>query len=417
VEPLIIFGATMSSDRLKINRRKLMEECILDCIISSQGKAYFDLPVGFDSKYFFGKNREFFEELERHILEKKPIDEALALLLKGGHRPDIILASCCELAVPANIAYYAKELMKIHRFEELKRHLRVALEMTDRDYSLEEVISFLMDQEEVKTTLKSIIPPTLNEEIKRIKESSNYEPIKTGFQVIDRHLFLRGGNLFVLAGLTSVGKSTLALNIAQNIAKAGYSVLYNSYELTSFELASKVLSSETRHTVDYLLENPVSKDLDFGGRVYLNSEIHELSKVLLISRKLASMTNLKLIIIDYLQLASPKMKSATRSQEIGFTCRKFGMLAKELGCLVLLISQLSREAEKEEDKRPKLRHLRESGEIENHADVVLFMHPYEGDIVELYLAKVRLGKGRGQSLYLKADFKHSRFIDKTMEKT
>jgi len=184
--------------------------------------------------------------------------------------------------------------------------------------------------------------------------------------------------------------------------------------MTDRELAIKVLASEKNIKVIDLIHNgdQYKEPVEGGSNLYFNTRIHELSKVMAMTRRLATLVSLRLVVVDYVQLATPKFKGMTRAQEVGYVCRKFSMLSKELGVLTILLSQLNRDADTERF-RPRLKHLRDSGEIEQYADIVLFLHPQDATTMEIIPEKIRLGPNKRKRLCLKTNFAFSKFIDPT----
>ena len=215
-------------------------------------------------------------------------------------------------------------------------------------------------------------------------DREKYLGIPTGFRHLDRILTgLNKGDLIVLAARPGIGKTSLALNIATNVAKyRDCSVAFFSLEMTRNQLAARILSSEAKvesksfrtgemqpddwikiaETVDVLVKPNLYLDDTSGISV---------AEVKAKSRRL---NNLGLIIVDYLQLMGGNRRYESRVQEISDITRAFKIMGKELNVPIILLSQLSRSSEKQA-RRPMLSDLRDSGSIEQDSDVVLFLHP------------------------------------------
>ena len=247
-----------------------------------------------------------------------------------------------------------------------------------------------------------------------ISEAMNNERgflgIPTGFSLLDKMLSgFQKSQLIVVAGRPGMGKTSFALNIAQHVAvKEGVAVAVFSLEMSREQLALRMMCSEA--LVD-------SQKTRVGGLTYddfdrLASAVSELGKapiyiddspsitvmeMLAKARRLKKDKGLGLIVIDYLQLMSGKDRRENRQQEISAMTRSLKIMAKELDLPVMLLSQLSRASEKRDSKRPMLSDLRESGSIEQDADVVLFLHresyyDKEADNVsQIIVAKQRSG--------------------------
>lgn len=211
--------------------------------------------------------------------------------------------------------------------------------------------------------------------------------VTTGFHDLDNLTSgFQKGDLVILAARPAMGKTTLALNLATNAAEKGNAVAVFSLEMPSSQLAMRLLSSESKldskrlrtanlHEHEYknlmlalgkLSEMPVYID-DTPGISPL-----ELRAKL---RRLQAQDDIKLILIDYLQLMrSSKRKVESRFQEVSEIVRDVKAFAKESGIPIIALSQLSRSVEQRQDKTPQLSDLRESGEIEQTADLVMFIH-------------------------------------------
>ncbi len=235
------------------------------------------------------------------------------------------------------------------------------------------------------------------------KRSSHVTGVTTGLLDLDRKLGgLHPSDLVVLAGRPSMGKTALATNIAFNAAAAyreetdalgaihvaeGAKVAFFSLEMSAEQLATRILAERVGVSSDRIRRGEV-RESDF---LKLVAAAQELSRVPLFiddtpaltvaglrtrARRLKRQQGLGLIVIDYLQLMrpSPGVRAENRVQEISEVTRGLKAIAKELNVPVLALSQLSRAVEQREDKRPQLADLRESGTIEQDADVVMFIY-------------------------------------------
>jgi replicative DNA helicase len=226
--------------------------------------------------------------------------------------------------------------------------------------------------------------------------------VPTGLVDLDRKLGgLHHSDLIILAGRPSMGKTALATNIAFNAAKAyregpeeggkkkavdGAVVAFFSLEMSADQLATRILSERTGIPSHKIRQGEIAGD-DFSRLVQASQELAKLklfiddtpaltvSAVRTRARRLARTHGLGLIVIDYLQLLRPTAgsKNENRVQEVSDITRGLKALAKELSVPVIALSQLSRAVEQREDKRPQLADLRESGSIEQDADVVMFV--------------------------------------------
>ena len=258
------------------------------------------------------------------------------------------------------------------------------------------------------------IKQALLEGYSSISESMNSKTgiigIPTGFKQLDKMLSgLQKSQLIIVAGRPGMGKTSFAINIAQHAAVAlDVPVAIFSLEMSREQLAMRMMCSEA--LVD-------SQKTRIGGLTYddydrLASAVDVLAKapiyiddsptitameMLAKARRLKKEKGLGMVVIDYLQLMTGKDRRENRQQEISSMTRSLKIMAKEVGVPVILLSQLSRASEKRDSKRPLLSDLRESGSIEQDADVVIFLHREsyynkEADNVsQIIIAKQRSG--------------------------
>ncbi len=208
----------------------------------------------------------------------------------------------------------------------------------------------------------------------------------TGFNELD-HLLggMHKSDLLILAARPSMGKTALALSIAKNTAmKQKNAVAFFSLEMTANQLVTRLISAEAEVDQHKIIKGVISNDEDskivdsLGVLSELPIYIDDSPSLTMIelrakARRLKIEKDIKIIIIDYLQLMNAP-KSETREREISFISRSLKQLAKELDIPVLALAQLNRSVEARTDKRPMLSDLRESGSIEQDADVVMFVH-------------------------------------------
>ena len=257
--------------------------------------------------------------------------------------------------------------------------------------------------------------------------------LRTGFSNLDNITAgLQPEELVILAARPSMGKSAMAMNLALNVAKrnkdgqAGVAIF--SLEMSNEQLAGRMLSSESNiESMKVKTGNLTPREWQFleGGMQSLSklniafddSAAVTVADIRAKCRKLSQEGKLDFVVIDYLQLIKGDSRSGNRQEEVAKISRGLKQMARELKVPVLALSQLSREVEKREDKRPVLADLRESGSIEQDADIVMFLYRkdyYERDEknltgeVDLSIAKNRQGVA-GVSLHFMFDTAFSRF--------
>ena len=257
-------------------------------------------------------------------------------------------------------------------------------------------------------------------ELVTLRESDNHiTGVRTGYQDLDRMTngFQRG-DLIILAARPAMGKTALALNLGMYTAlRNPGAVAFFSLEMPADSLMKRLLSAKSQveggklrsgNITDEELNRLNEAGSELGAaRIYIDDSASiKVSQIFSKCRKLMSEQGLSLIVIDYLQLISGSGKSGdNRQQEVSEISRNLKILAKEMNCPVIALSQLSRSVESRDDKTPRLSDLRESGAIEQDADIVMFLYREEyykktkeqeanadqNEVVDLNLAKHRNG--------------------------
>ena len=263
--------------------------------------------------------------------------------------------------------------------------------------------------------LRQVLPDVLDR-LGEMSESENHLPgLSTGLSAIDRKITgLNKSDLILLAARPGMGKTSLALNIALNVAKnAEKTVAVFSLEMSREQLTTRLLSTEAlvennRLKTGYLRETDWEKIAGAAtvlNKVDIRIDDNPMLTVADMNAKCRRLDNLGLVVVDYLQLMTSSGRTSSnsgenRQQVVSDMSRMLKIMAKELNVPVLCLSQLSRANEKRDDKRPMLSDLRESGAIEQDADIVLFLYRddyYNEDsekhnIAECIVAKNRHGE-------------------------
>lgn len=266
--------------------------------------------------------------------------------------------------------------------------------------------------------------------------------VPTGFKDVDDLIHgFRGGDLVILAARPGVGKTSFALNLATNAAKAGVAVTFFSLEMGAEQLVQRILCSEARVSLSKLRSGLIAEG-DWGALAEHSGKLSQLDfyiddapgLTILEARAKArrELHGIKegqkgLIVVDYLQLMqpSPGTKNKSTNDQVGEISRGLKILAKEMNMPVIALSQLSRAVEQRgKDKRPMLSDLRDSGSIEQDADIVMFidrsMNEIEAEsesrpdlgMAKLIVAKHRNGATRDIDLAFNPEFtKFMDFID------
>lgn len=275
------------------------------------------------------------------------------------------------------------------------------------------------------------------EEITQLAEQKNHMAgVPTGFKDVD-DLFhgFRGGDLIILAARPGVGKTSFALNLAVNAAKRGAAVTFFSLEMSAGQLVQRILCAEARVSLSKIRAGYISEG-DWGAIADAMNSLSQLELYIDDSpglsilearakarRELRKASGKGLIVVDYLQLMQPPQtrRDGNRAVEVGEISRGLKVLAKEMDMPVLALSQLSRAVEMRGKKRPMLSDLRESGSIEQDADIVMFIDRSMDEVeaenddrpglgeAELIVAKHRNGPTRDITLAFNPEY--TRFMD------
>jgi len=260
-------------------------------------------------------------------------------------------------------------------------------------------------------------------------ESQNI--VKTGFQGIDSKIRgFKPGDLIIVAGRPGMGKTTWALNIASNNIYNGKNVLIFSLEMTNEQLVKKIISSESGISTDKMLSGELTssdwKNFERSKERLSKCDLYIYDKSPITIETLVNKTkaiqavkDIDLIVVDYLQLLMTSSKapstSDNRTASMTYISNLLKGLAKEIGCPVISLSQLNRGVESRPDKRPVLSDLRDSGSIEQDADMVIMLYredyydALETGNSEIIIKKNRMGETG--TFELSFDGAMSKFVD------
>ncbi|WP_172198957.1 replicative DNA helicase [Saccharibacillus qingshengii] len=391
---------------------------------------------------FYDKSHQMiFEAMVQLGEESQPIDlVTLTSLLKDrGQLEDLggvsYLAKLAN-AVPtaANVEYYAQ---MIEEKAMLRRLIRTATQIVSEGYTGGEDVGLMLSDAERKILEISnrrssggfvAIRDVLMEVFDRVEmlnqNSGNSTGIPSGFVDLDRMTAgFQRNDLIILAARPSVGKTAFALNVAQNVSvRAGETVAIFSLEMSAAQLVQRMICAEANLDASVMRTGEFKDEdwtkLTMGIASLSEAEIYiddtpgiTVADIRSKCRRLKKERGLGMIVIDYLQLIQGRGKSGeNRQQEVSDISRTLKQIARELELPVIALSQLSRGVEQRQDKRPMMSDLRESGSIEQDADIVAFLYRddyYNADtekknIIEIIIAKQRNGPvGTVELVFLK----------------
>ena len=294
----------------------------------------------------------------------------------------------------ANVKDYARI---VHDKAVLRALIDASEEISENAYSARGEVKYILDDAEQKifnlsrasdtkkfVSIKEALVEAFNQLDKVRTDPEAAAGIKTGYADLDRAIVgLTPGDMVVIGARPGMGKTSFAMNIATNVAKeTKKTVCIFSLEMTTAQLAARMLASEA------LIDSYAMRSGKISGSDYdhLAKAAADLSScdiqiddtasitVTQMKAKLRRMKNLGLVIVDYLQLMQSDKKAENRVNEVGEVSRGLKLLAKELSVPVICCAQLSRPPKTNENARPGLSDLRESGQIEQDADIVMFLH-------------------------------------------
>ncbi len=361
--------------------------------------------------------------------EGKPAD--LVTLQNKLHEQDVPAELCSvefisgiisSVPTSANIKYYA-DIVRSKAV--LRRLIRVSEGITNDCYQDTENLDTLLDNTEKQifdvvqnrstsdfVSIKQVALETLESIQNASKTVGAVTGLSTGFYDLDaRTAGLQKSDLILIAARPSMGKTAFVLNIAETVAmKNNISTAIFSLEMSRIQLAKRLLSMNSKVDSQHIRVGNLADEewgkltestILLGESPLVIDDTPGISIAQLRSkcRKLKLENNLGLVIIDYLQLmsGSGSRKNESRQQEISDISRSLKALAREIDCPVIALSQLSRAVESREDKRPMLSDLRESGAIEQDADVVMFIYRdeyYHKDSDSKGVTEIIIGKQR-----------------------
>ncbi len=412
------------------------EEAVLGSLIISPGAVHDVVPLLSPEDFYSDRNRWIYEAvLKLHRRNQPPDLITLSAELEQSGRlgevggPAYLTSLVNSVPTAVHAEYYAN---LVAQAAVRRRLLRAATQIASLAYEEADDARELVDRAEQlifaiaeRGTRRDLrrINEVLDEVLERLEKLRLMEEevygVPTGFRDLDELLGgLQKSDLVILAGRPSMGKTSLALSIARNAAMKGKKVAVFSLEMSAEQLVHRLLAAESGVESRKIVRGRVS-DEEFEKLVITAGELGDvymyiddtpsLSVMSLRSkaRRIYSEYGLDLVVIDYLQLMQGDYRAENRVQEISYISRALKGLAREMNVPVLALSQLSRAVESRQDKHPMLSDLRESGSIEQDADVVIFIYRDEvyneeteqKNIAELIVAKHRNGPVGRVSLF------------------
>tara|TARA_B100001971_G_scaffold215192_1_gene259912 strand:- start:164977 stop:166326 length:1350 start_codon:yes stop_codon:yes gene_type:complete len=406
----------------------LAERALIGCLIVDNSTFDEITDVNLEVEDFYHPQySQIYRGIKELAVDSKPFDlvslcaklnDIGKLEMVGGQSAVVDILE--ETASAANIYHYAK-LIKNKAI--LRQIVRTSMQITDHGLNFIGDVEEFIDEVESKffnissqsktnhvITLKDALKENLRQLEQGKRDKGEILGLSTGFQSLDKKLLgMQAGQMIIVAARPGMGKTSLALNIAVNACKhSELPVMFYSYEMLGPELSGRILSSEANIDSRKIRTNDYN-DMELRS---LGHAVQNLSKLPIYindnsgtnlldiksqARKVKSDRGIGMIVIDYLQLMQPHVRKNSREQEIAEISRGIKELAKELQCPIMALSQLNRSATSRTDRRPQLQDLRESGSIEQDADVVMLIHRegyYDENVPDKNVAEIIVAKNR-----------------------
>lgn len=359
-----------------------------------------------EEDFYFLENRQFFSILKEINNKNETINEHRILNLAKEKNYTFLSPSYLSFLIShsgfsSSLDDYIQELVKLTGLRKIENGVQKILndlntnknindqtlitelnELVNSGYRSSNDKDFISAHEAANNYLKEL-------EERRKNGDNILKGLSTGFQDIDKITSgLSNGELIVIAARPAMGKTAFALNIASNVSRKKHRVAFFSLEMNAKDLISRVISSITEIDGTKLKNPSTLSENEFYKLQATNNEIikdmnlfiddssnNDLEAIKWKCRRLHKINPLSLIVIDYLQLISIKeTKGDNRQNEVSKISRGLKVLARELNIPIITLSQLSRSVEQRENKKPLMSDLRESGAIEQDADIVTFLY-------------------------------------------
>lgn len=417
-----------SAERMLPNDMLAEQSALGGMLLSQEACAeVFESVKGTD--FYAPKHELIFEAVATLFGKGEPIDAITVTdeLMKQGNLvkaggADYLHTLTSIVPTAANAAFYAKI---VQEKATLRRLVEVGTKIAQLGYANEGDVEDLVNEAQERVYqvggasltedyvgLSTSIEAAINEIESAQKRGGDMVGVPTGFIELDEltHGF-HPGQLIIVAARPAVGKSTIALDFARHAAvKANKPTIFFSLEMGRAEIAMRLLSAESNIYLQNMRKGTIG-DNEWARLAQVRGQINDaplyiddspnltLVEIRAKCRRLAQRVGLKMVVIDYIQLMTSGKKVESRQQEVSEFSRALKLLAKELQVPVIALSQLNRQAEQTKDKKPEISHLRESGSLEQDADVVILLHregigerdhPRAGE-ADIILAKQRSG--------------------------
>ena len=406
------------------------EQAVIGSMLTDQEAVYAAIERLKPEDFYREDNKQIYTAILNIYNKAEPIDIiTLKAELSSMGKLDAVggLEYIVELPEKVPTTANVDRYIKIVEEKSLLRNLiRAANEILSSGYAQEDEVENIVDHAEKKifdvmqkksqkgyTTIKDVLVESFTKLEELYNQKEHITGVPTGFAELDKKTAgLHGSELILIAARPAMGKSAFALNIGSYAAtRANVPVAIFSLEMSKEQVGNRILCSEALVDSNNVRTGELN-DEELGKLAETSGELSQapiyiddtpgisVMEIRAKCRKLKLEKNIGLVIIDYLQLIQGSGKTSSREQEIAEISRSLKILAKEIEVPVIALSQLSRAVEARPDHRPMLSDLRESGSIEQDADIVMFLYRddyYNEDSEKKNIAEVIIAKQRAGS--------------------
>ena len=406
------------------------EQAVIGSMLTDQEAVYAAIERLKPEDFYREDNKQIYTAILNIYNKAEPIDIiTLKAELSSMGKLDAVggLEYIVELPEKVPTTANVDRYIKIVEEKSLLRNLiRAANEILSSGYAQEDDVENIVDHAEKKifdvmqkksqkgyTTIKDVLVESFTKLEELYNQKEHITGVPTGFAELDKKTAgLHGSELILIAARPAMGKSAFALNIGSYAAtRANVPVAIFSLEMSKEQVGNRILCSEALVDSNNVRTGELN-DEELGKLAETSGELSQapiyiddtpgisVMEIRAKCRKLKLEKNIGLVIIDYLQLIQGSGKTSSREQEIAEISRSLKILAKEIEVPVIALSQLSRAVEARPDHRPMLSDLRESGSIEQDADIVMFLYRddyYNEDSEKKNIAEVIIAKRRAGS--------------------
>lgn len=403
---------------------------VIGCVLVNEKSVSASAEIIKPDDFYFGANREIYAVVMSLFNENIPADivtvsDRLAQQDKldaiGGVQ--YLTAAATSVATTENVVYHSKIIKEKSTLRRLIKSANAISELAyDGDGEIERIlerseqlifdVSATREQSDI-VPIHDVLMQTYQHMVENSQREGHLTGDSTGFEYLDKKTGgFHGGELILIAGRPGMGKSSLAVNIAEHMAiHDGKTVAIFNLEMPKEQLVKRILCSQALVDSKKMLTGDFSIDdwqrvgrildkIDASPLYIDDSASVTVSEIRAKCRRIKQSKGLAMIVIDYLQLMQSGSHTESRQQEVAEISRSLKVLAKELDVPVVALSQLSRAVEARKDRRPMLSDIRESGSIEQDCDIVMFLYrddyynpdSEEKNVAECIIAKHRSGE-------------------------